>query len=93
MDVREITPDLARQFQISPHETGVIVVEVIPESPAAQAQIHPGDVISELNRIEIRTLDDYRQALDISQRDQMLVMLIRRQGKLLYTIMNLSPPE
>lgn len=93
LDVRDLTPELAKQFTISPYESGVLVVNIIPDSPADKAHIHPGDIIGEINRIEIRTLDDYRQAIDISQHDQMLLILIKRGGELLYTIVNLTPAE
>lgn len=93
LDVRDLTPELATQFAVSPYETGVLVVSIVPDSPADKAQIRPGDIIGEINRIEIRTLDDYRQAIDISQYDQMLLILIKRENELLYTIVNLSPSE
>ncbi len=93
LEVRELTPELAQRYTVSPHETGVLVTLVVPESPTDKAGIRPGDIIGEINRIEIRTLDDYQQALDISQHDPMLLILIKRSSELLYTIVNLTPAE
>lgn len=93
LEVRDLTPELAQQHAVSPHETGVLVTQVTPESPAERAGIRVGDIIGEINRIEVRTYDDYQQALDISQHDQMLLILLKRSQELLYTIITLTPSE
>ncbi len=93
LDVRNLTPELAQQYTISPHETGALVIHVAADSPAEKAGIQTGDIIGEINRIEVRTRDDYQQALDISQHDQMLLILIKRADELLYTIINLTPTK
>lgn len=86
MNVQDITPEIARLFNLPEDETGVIVLTVQVGSPAEEAQIKPGDVLSEINRVEVRSIEDYRQALDMSQQDRMILVLIKRKDSMLYTI-------
>jgi serine protease Do len=46
-----------------PEESGVLVVGVGPDSPAAEAGIRPGDVIKEIGNMEIADRGDYRSAV------------------------------
>ncbi|MBP5971236.1 trypsin-like peptidase domain-containing protein [Brasilonema sp. CT11] len=57
VQMQEITPELARQFNSNPNSPiqlpeidGVLVMQVVPNSPAATAGIRPGDVILEVDR-------------------------------------------
>lgn len=63
MKVASLRPELAEQFNLPPETTGVIVIEVAPESPAGASGLRPGDVINEINRVRIERLDDYRRAI------------------------------
>ena len=65
--VAELTPQLAQQFGLNPATTGVIVTEVEPDSPATDAGLQPGDLINEINRTRIESLEDYRQATTKAQ--------------------------
>src|SRR5262249_55871479 len=49
MALQELTPELAKQLGVQ-NDKGVVVTEVKPDSPAAQAGLAPGDVIREVNR-------------------------------------------
>jgi len=60
--VAELTPQLAEQFELPAETKGVIVTEVEPGSPAAEAGLQPGDIINEVNRTAITSLEAYRQA-------------------------------
>jgi len=61
--VAELTPQLAERFSLAPDTTGVVVAEVGPNSPAADAGLQAGDVINEINRLSIESLKDYRAAI------------------------------
>ena len=43
-------------------KSGVVVVQIKPDSPADGSGITPGDVIVEINRQKVANLDDYRKA-------------------------------
>ena len=61
--VAELTPQLTERFGMPPATTGVVVTEVDPKSPAADAGVQPGDVVNEINRVRIESLKDYRQVI------------------------------
>jgi serine protease Do len=86
MIVQNLTPELARQFGLPENTTGVVVVTIQEGSAAEAAQIRPGDLLSEINRLEMRTVEDYRQALKSSGQDRMILVLLKRKDTMLYTI-------
>ncbi len=71
LDVKEITPELARSFKLAAKE-GVVVVNVAPDSPADEAGLSQGVVIDEINQRRIKTLADYRQAVGEAQGNVLL---------------------
>ena len=63
LQVAGITQAMSEQFGLAPGSTGVVIVDVKPGSPADQAGLRPGDVINEINRVRIQTLDEYQKAI------------------------------
>jgi serine protease Do len=64
MTVTECTPDVAYRLGVDcPQTGGVIVVEVTPGSPAYNRNIIPGVIIVEIDKYEINTIHDYRDAV------------------------------
>ncbi len=78
MTVANITPDIARQFQLDTARKGVIVTAVEPGSPAATAGIQPGDLIEEVNRKTITSIDEFSRAIADLKDDDTLLILARR---------------
>ncbi|MCI0548168.1 MAG: DegQ family serine endoprotease [Candidatus Rokubacteria bacterium] len=77
LDVRPITPEIARQLNLRGTE-GVIVVRVDEEGPAAEAGLQRGDVIRELNRLPVRSMQEFeRIARDVKAGDRVTVLLQR----------------
>jgi serine protease Do len=62
--------------------TGVIVTDVAPDGPAAEAGIVRGDVIIELDREAITNIEDLASKLD-DAKDSVLV-LVRRGANTLF---------
>jgi len=85
LDVRELTPELARRFNLSRDgRGGVVVARVADGSPAGEAGVQVGDVITEVNRKPIVTLRDFQDVTDkLSPKDPALV-LVHRNGRNLY---------
>ena len=77
LDVRPITPELARQLNLRTSE-GVIVFAVEEESAAAEAGVQRGDVIREVNRQRVRSVQDFEKATkDVKDGDRVTVLLQR----------------
>ena len=88
VSVEPITPSLASQLGLPRNSQGLVVTDISPGSPAADAGVHIGDVIREVNRQPIRTVDDIRKALQRSDRQALL--LIERQGQVAAIVVRLQ---
>lgn len=62
-------------------EKGVLVVKVMENSPASQAGFLPGDVINNVNNIEVLTAQDVQEQVEISTIGEVIPIRIDRQGK------------
>ena len=83
IQVRELSPELADQWGYPLTETGVIISRIEPGSLADEAGLKPGDVIKEINRKPIRTIQDYRDCLKgASIKKGILFFITRKEGSL-----------
>jgi serine protease Do len=84
VEVRDLSSDLARRFNLLREKTGVVVVRVAEGSPAEEAGLRAGDVITEMNRKTIASMRDYSKVTgDLSAKDSAL-MLVLRNGRNIY---------
>jgi serine protease Do len=83
LEVRPITPEVARQLNLRTSE-GVIVARVDDNSPAAEAGIQRGDVIREINRQRVRTPADYERITRDAKDGDRLTVLLQRGPMSLY---------
>jgi serine protease Do len=60
--VSEITPEVAKQFHLSDGTKGVVVTELQPGSPAADARLRPGMVIQRVNGRSVNSASDLTAA-------------------------------
>jgi len=67
---------MARRNQL-PATSGVVVTDVDPDGAAAEAGIQPGDVIREVSGTEIRSVDDYEQAVKAKTKGNLLLLIQR----------------
>jgi serine protease Do len=83
LEVRPITPEIARQLNLRTNE-GVIVSRVDEGTSAAEAGIQRGDVIREINRQKVRTLADYERFTREAKDGDRLTVLLQRGPMSLY---------
>jgi serine protease Do len=83
LEVRPITPDVARQLNLRTSE-GVIVARVDEGSAAADAGIQRGDVVREINRQKIRNTADYERITRDTKDGDRLTVLLQRGPMSLY---------
>lgn len=69
---------------------GVQVVEVAPESSAAEAGVHAGDVILAVNRKDVNDPAAFNRAMDEAREKNNVVLLIQRGETTLYLAFPLS---
>lgn len=71
-----------RQFAVDlPSDSGVVVIEVVPGSPAAKAGIKPLDVITNIDDQPIETMVNLRKLLYNYRVGDKAVLTINRNGK------------
>ena len=87
-----IDGDTRNQYKIKPNVQGVLVTEVAPDSPAAEKDFRPGDVIVEVQRQPVHTPEDVarRIALDVRKGKKSELMLVSRGGDLTYIALRLT---
>jgi serine protease Do len=83
LEVQNLNPNLAQQFRLRDNK-GVVVVQVEPGSPAADAGIRAGDLILEVNDAVVGTVKEYREAVAKVKKEAVARMLIKRGGNTLY---------
>lgn len=87
MEVRNLTPDIARQLGLPPGTVGVVIAGLEPGSAAEAAGLQPGDIIMEINRKSVRNLGDFKSAVSkLSKKDSTLFLINRNGRKLFLTI-------
>ncbi|MEB3279175.1 MAG: HhoA/HhoB/HtrA family serine endopeptidase [Lyngbya sp.] len=80
-----LTPDIAKEFNSDPNSPllipeikGVLVVEVIPDSPAARSGLRRGDVITQIDGETITTADQLQNQVELSRVGQPLNIKVQR---------------
>jgi len=77
--VAPLTPELAARAHASKDARGLVVEDVNPDGRAAAAGIQAGDVIQEVNRQPVKSVDELKAALTKSS-GRPTLLLIHRQG-------------
>lgn len=88
LTVEAITSDNRKQFDISKKAKGVVVTKVEAGSEVEAAGIQPGDLIQEVSRNVIKTLDDFQQIASKIEKEELVVLLVNRRGNNLFVAIN-----
>ncbi len=75
--VQPLTPEVAKELGLSDRR-GVLVRDVEDGSPAASAGLQPGDVIVEIDRRPIGSVEDMKRAMAQHQKDTPALFLVHR---------------
>lgn len=89
IEVRNMTPEVARQLGLPREERGVVVSRVDPGSAADAAGVQTGDIIIEVNRKPVHDTSEYEAAVSKLNKDDAVLLLISRQGRTIF--MTISP--
>jgi len=83
MTVQKLTPQMAESLGLD-RADGVVVSAVDPGSAADEAGIRRGDVILEIDRKPIRSLDEYKKAVAGTRKGKGVLFLVRRGESTLF---------
>ena len=87
--VENVTPEAQRQLNLS-STTGALVTDVRPGSPADDADLKPGDVIHEINHVQINKAADLQAAVRNIKTGENVLLKVERQGQMLFLAFQLS---
>ena len=83
ISVAPLTPELADQFKLPKNTKGVVIQDVNPNGRAADAGLQAGDVIQQVNRQSVETVEELRTAVRRTS-DRPALLLISREGRNLF---------
>lgn len=84
---------LERALALTEKRRGILLTSVVPGSPAALAQLKPGDVILSVNNGEVQNADDFSWLLDDAAPGSSVHFTVARPGKLLSEALELKLGE
>ena len=87
--VAPLTADKAKELGYEKDE-GVLITEVEDDSPAARAELRPGDLITEINREKVTTAAECKDAIAKAKGKDSILMLIKRQGASRFVIVRMK---
>jgi serine protease Do len=82
--VQTLDQRTARELGIGNKPQGVLVVHVEPGSQADRAGIVPSDVIREINRQPVKSVQEFEKIASGLKKDQGVLLLINRRGVSLF---------
>jgi len=80
MNPEGLTPELAESFGYK-GEGGILVTEVLEESPAAKAGLKQGDIITQLNGKAVTSNDSFRNTVSLMAPGTKIKLTLFRDGK------------
>ncbi len=83
LNLEPVTPQSARRLGLNAGDGGMVVTEVDPNGPAAEAGITRNDLILEINRKPVASVEDVRSAVE-GAGDRPVLLLISRGGQTVY---------
>jgi serine protease Do len=84
LSVMTLTEDIARQLGLGSEERGVVVIGVQEGSPADEAGISRGDVIHEVDRKKVRSIEDFERIVSERDPDESALVYIKRGERSFY---------
>ncbi|MEP1214583.1 MAG: DegQ family serine endoprotease [Marinobacter sp.] len=83
MTVEPLPDDVRNSLEIS----GGVLVSDVAQGPALNAGIRPRDVITELNRRPVNSVEEFREAVASLPDDSAVSVRVVRQGRAIYLVM------
>jgi len=83
LTLQPFTPQVAKQLGLAADSGGLVVMDVDPSGPAADAGISRGDVILEVNKKAVNSVGDIQSAMEKSNGKPVL-LLVNSRGRTVY---------
>jgi serine protease Do len=89
MSLEEVTSELAKQYDL-PETSGLIIVKVENNSPAAEADLREGDIILEVDQAPVKRLPAFIRIIRRYKKGDTVLFLINREGSTLFVTLTIS---
>jgi S1-C subfamily serine protease len=86
MTVQPLTPEVARELELTGRRDGVVIRDVDPDGAAAAAGLRPGDVIAQVNGKAVTSASELKSALGQSTGRPALLLVARKGGDVFVTL-------
>ncbi len=83
LSVNDITPEVAQKYNL-PSSEGIVVLQVLPGSPAERAGMQAGDIIVEMDRETVSDVSGFKKKLEEYQGGESVLLLVNRGGTTVY---------
>ncbi|HXN24442.1 MAG TPA: PDZ domain-containing protein [Candidatus Dormibacteraeota bacterium] len=80
VETAEVTSDKVKQLRL-PAERGVVLTEIVPDSPAAKAGLKSGDVVTEFNGQHIEGASQFRRLIRETPAGRSVQLTLWRDGR------------
>lgn len=87
LTVQTLTDDLARQYGVE-EDKGVLITDIEEGSPAATANLQPGDLIVEADRTPVASVEALQSILDKDK--ERLLLLVKRKSSSIFVVIQLK---
>jgi len=89
LQVQDITPELMQSLKLDSTD-GVLVSDVTADGAAGEAGIRRGDVITEINRTPVTSVQDYQKVTSAAKKGSTVLFLVRRGGTTIYVAVKMN---
>ena len=89
LDVQDVTAALVEKFKLR-ESKGVLIAKVEPNSRAQAEGLREGDLIKEVNRMEVSSIEEFASALARSRRGDTLLLRVLRESRAFYVVLKAS---
>ena len=86
LDVQDLTAGLADKFKLR-EAKGVLITKVEPNSLAQAEGLREGDLIKEVNRLEVSTVGDFTTAIAKVRRGDTVLLRVLRENRAFYVVL------
>jgi serine protease Do len=89
LDLQDLTAALAERFKLR-ESKGVLIAKVEPNSLAQAEGLREGDLVKEVNRVEVSTVHEFKSAVARSKRGDTLLLRVLRENRAFYVVLKSS---